>query len=79
MTAIDTTFNMYSDTPTGGDLDARSPTLPSYHKQLWSKPLPNSAMFQLDDTGPKPHLRHKSGLGEFRLSSDAITHSDGPH
>ena len=75
MTIINTTFNMYSDTPVGGDPDASSPTLRSYHKHLWNKQLPNGAMFQLDDNGPKPNLYHKSELGEFRLSSDAITHS----
>ena len=66
---------MYSDTPEGGDPDARSPTLRRYHKLLWSKPLPSGALLQLDDAGPKPHLYYKSGSGEFRLSSDAITHS----
>lgn len=75
MTFIDTTFNMYSDTPEAGDPDARSPTLRRYHKMLWSKPLPCGAMFDLDDSGPRPFLRHKSELGEFKLSSDAITHS----
>ena len=75
MARIDTTFNMYSDTPEGGDPDARSPTLRRYHKLLWSKPLPSGALFKLDDAGPKPHLYYKSGSGEFRLSSDAITHS----
>ena len=75
MTFIDTTFNMYSDTPEGGDPDARSPTLRRYHKLLWSKPLPCGAMFDLDDSGPRPFLWHKSELGEFKLSSDAITHS----
>ena len=75
MRFIDTTFNMYSDTPAGGDPDARSSTLRRYHKLLWSKPLPCGAMFDLDDSGPRPFLRHKSELGEFKLSSDAITHS----
>ena len=72
---IDTTFNMYSDTPEGGDPDARSPTLRRYHKLLWSKPLPCGTMFDLDASGQKPFLRHKSELGEFKLSSDAITQS----
>lgn len=66
---------MYLDTPTGGDPDASSPTLRSYHKHLWSKPLPNGAFFQLHNRGPKPHLYHQSDQGDFRLSSDAITHS----
>lgn len=66
---------MYSDTPEGGDPDAQSPTLRRYHKLLWSKPLPSGRLLQLDDSGPKPYLYYKSGSGEFRLSSDAITHS----
>lgn len=75
MTKIDITFDMYSDTPEGGDPDASSPTLRSYHKYLWSKPLPNGVIFNLSDDGPKPNLYHQSNLGSFRLSSDAITHS----
>ena len=72
---IYTTFNMYSDTPKGGDPDSRSPTLRRYHKLLWSKSLPSGEVFSLDDTGPKPFLVHRSELGDFKLSSDAITHS----
>lgn len=75
MTEIDITFDMYSDTPEGGDPDASSPTLRSYHKYLWSKPLPNGVIFKLSDDGPKPNLYHQSELGNFKLSSDAITHS----
>lgn len=75
MAKIDITFDMYSDTPEGGDPDASSPTLRSYHKHLWSKPLPNGVIFNLSDDGPKPNLYHQSELGNFRLSSDAITHS----
>lgn len=37
---IDTKFNMQSDAR-GGDPDSTSPTLKSYHKILWNKPLPN--------------------------------------
>ena len=66
---------MYSDTPKGGDPDSRSPTLRRYHKLLWSKSLPSGELFSLDDTGPKPFLEHRSELGNFKLSSDAITHS----
>jgi hypothetical protein len=72
---IDITFNMYSDTPSGKDPDARSPTLRSYHKRLWSKPLPHGKVFELVDSVPKSYLHHKSELGEFSLASDAITHS----
>lgn len=72
---IDINFNFYTDTPQNKDPDAHSPTLRRYHKILWSKPLPNGQLFRLEDTHPKTYLYHKSNLGEFFLSSDAITHS----
>ena len=71
---IDITFNMFSDTPEGKDPDSYSPTLRSYHKRLWSKPLPNGIRFDLDDE-TKMLLHHKSELGEFFLSSDAVGHT----
>ena len=37
--------------------------------------MPNGTLLQLDDAGPKPHLYFSSGSGEFRFSSDAITHT----
>ena len=74
-TQIDTTFDFYSDTPPNRDPDSYSPTLRSYHKLLWSKPLPGGAPFELVDTTPYVYLHHKSELGEFFFSSDAITHS----
>ena len=45
---IDTEFNFYSDA-NGGDPDSASPTLKNYHKTLWSKSLPNGAVFDLSD------------------------------
>jgi hypothetical protein len=69
---IDTTFDFRSDTPQGMDPDAWSPTLRRYHKLLWSKPLPNGAVFDLVDTTPRVYLHHRSQLGEFWLSSDAV-------
>jgi glyoxylase I family protein len=71
---IDVTFDFRSDTPKGSDPDAASPTLRRYHRQLWSKPLPlqNGALFDLDASNPRRYLHHKSELGEFFLSSDAI-------
>ena len=45
MIIIDINFNMFSDTPKGKDPDSYSPTLRSYHKILWSKPLPNGISF----------------------------------
>jgi hypothetical protein len=56
----------------GKDPDKHSPTLRSYHRLLWSKPLPGGGIFALDDTSPKAYLYHKSPLGEFFLSSDSI-------
>lgn len=71
---VDITFNVYSDTPIGKDPDSYSPTLRSYHKFLWSKPLPNGVHFHLADSIPKV-LYHKSNSGEFFLSSDSIGHT----
>lgn len=74
---IDTNFNFYSDA-NGGDPDSTSPTLRKYHQRLWSKPLPNGELFNLNDkTGT--YLYHNSELGEFSLGSDAITHSYKNH
>ena len=47
MTLIDIKFNMFSDTPKGGDPDLHSRTLNSYHQKLWSKKLPNGKMMHL--------------------------------
>ena len=71
---IDTSFNVYTDTPKGRDPDSYSPTLRNYHKFLWSKKLPNGLLFKLDETIPM-RLHHKSDLGEFVLSSDSIAHT----
>ena len=72
---IDTNFDFYSDTPSGKDPDKYSPTLRRYHKFLWSKPLLNGTDFNLTDTTTGVYLHHKSELGEFFLSSDAIAHT----
>lgn len=71
---IDTKFNMQSDAR-GGDPDSTSPTLKSYHKILWNKPLPNGKIFELSDSQRGAYLYHNSELGEFFLGSDSITHS----
>lgn len=73
--SIDTNFDFRSDTAPGKDPDSFSPTLRSYHKILWSKPLPNGKMFELVDTKDKAYLYHHSELGEFFLSSDSVIHS----
>lgn len=69
---IDITFDFRSDTPLEKDPDSDSPTLRRYHKILWSKPLPNGTVFELDDTRRGSYLYHKSDVGEFFLSSDAV-------
>ena len=48
MALIDTSFNMFSDTPKGEDPDKLSKTLNSYHQMLWSKKLPNGKMMLLE-------------------------------
>ena len=73
-TQIDINFDLYSDTPNGKDPDSYSPTLRRYHQILWSKPLPSGVTFYLDLKTPRL-LHHKSELGEFFLSSDAIGHT----
>jgi hypothetical protein len=75
---IDITFNVYTDA-NGGDPDSTSPTLRSYHKMLWSKKLPNGENFELTDKKSEVYLYHSSGLGEYFLGSDAITHSYRNH
>jgi hypothetical protein len=75
---IDTTFNVYTDAK-DGDPDRTSPTLRAYHKFLWSKSLPNGEHFELTDNKSGSYLYHKSGLGEYFLGSDAITHSYRNH
>ncbi len=75
---IDINFKTYSDAG-GGDPDATSKTLRSYHKFLWSKPLPNGLIFELRDDVPETYLHTHSELGEFTLGSDAITHSYRNH
>ena len=72
---IDINFDFRSDTPPGKDPDSFSPTLRSYHKLLWSKPLPNGKLFELVDTKDKVYLYHQSELGEFFLSSDSAIHT----
>ena len=72
---IDTAFDFRTDTPPGKDPDAFSPTLLRYHKLLWSKHLPNGVMFDLDDTERGDYLYHKSELGEYHLTSDAVVPS----
>jgi len=68
---IDTSFDFRVDAR-GRDPDSHSPTLRKYHKRLWSRPLPSGVPFELRDTTRGVYLHHRSGLGEFQLSSDAV-------
>lgn len=70
---IDTSLDLRFDAD--GDADSYSLTMRRYHRLLWSKPLPSGVVFELEEAGRKGsyHLRHSSELGEFKLSSDAIT------
>lgn len=80
-TDIDITFDFRQDTPEGKDPDGFSKTLRRYHKLLWSKRLPSGELFELDDSTPGNSLHHKSAMGEFWLSSDAVipTFKWAPH
>lgn len=69
---IDITFDFRSDTPPGRDPDTFSPTLRTYHRLLWSKPLPSGTPFDLEVGNPPYYFHHTSELGEFWLSSDAV-------
>ena len=71
-TDIDITFDFRRDTPEGRDPDTYSKTLRRYHKLLWSRKLPNGDLFDLNDNTPGNYLHHRSALGEFSLSSDAV-------
>ena len=69
---IDTSFDVREDTPPGRDPDVRSATLRKYHRQLWSKALPNGSSFALVTTTPRAYLHHRSVIGEFFLASDSV-------
>lgn len=73
--SVDTSFDVYLDTPIGKDPDRFSPSLRRFHQVLWSKPLPDGTLFGLSGNHPKAYLHHKSRRGEFFLSSDAFTNT----
>jgi hypothetical protein len=74
---IDTTFDVRADSK-GRNPDSASPTLLNYHQNLWSKPLPSGAIFDLHKV-PGKYLIHESPLGTFQLSSDTISNSMRSH
>ena len=47
---IDITFDFKTATSPGKDPDALNRTLRSYHQFLWSKPLPNGVLFEINGT-----------------------------
>jgi len=61
---IDVTFDFRTDA-NGKDPDSASPTLKAYQRYLYSKPLPNGEIMELDR-----HLKWK----DFIFSSDSILH-----
>ena len=71
---IDIGFDFRRDAK-GRDPDAHSKTLRSYHRMLWSKPLPDGHVLDLDDTTPGSYLHHRSSLGDFSLASDTVVPS----
>ena len=69
--SIDVGFDFRADAD-GRDPDSHSPTLRRYHQLLWSKPLPGGERFDLSVATRGVYLHHRSTLGEFFLSSDAV-------
>lgn len=72
---IDISYDFSSEIKPGSDPDRYSSTLREYHKILWRKVLPNGETFDLEDIYPRGYLYYKSAMGEYQLTSDAITHS----
>ena len=70
---IDVNFDHRLDS-NGKDPDSHSPFLKKQHQLLWSKPFPNGGLFNLE-MSPGKYMRHSSNLGDFKLSSDCISHS----
>ena len=72
---VDIYFDVRSDIRPGSDPDKHSQQLRRFHKNLWSKALPNGTQFDLRDDIPNKYLSHSSPTGDFSLSSDSIVHS----
>jgi hypothetical protein len=66
---IDVTFDFRSDAR-GLDPDQHSPTLRSFHKQLWSKGLPIGVKLDLSDQVHNAYLHAEVNGREFVLTSD---------
>jgi hypothetical protein len=70
-------FDYLKDTDPGKDPDSFSKALNQHHQVMWSKPLPSGKVFNLEKeigAGGKLLLVHRSEIGEFCLSSDALVH-----
>ena len=72
---IDIHLDVRSDIKQGADPDKYSKTLRAFHKELWSKQLPNGRYFELSVNEANVYLYHKSEIGEYKLASDGIAHS----
>jgi hypothetical protein len=71
MSAIDVGRNFWANyRKDGKDPDQRDPVLRSYHRMLWSKPLPNGRALSLDE-----YLHHSSESGDIQFSSDSFMHT----
>ncbi len=69
---IDTSFNFRSDS-NGKDPDSHSPTLRNYHRNLWSKELPNGELLKIEEIGSK--LVYRFNMQTIRFGSDSISNS----
>ena len=68
---IDTGRNFWAGYGKGlKDPDQHDPLLRSYHRMLWSKPLPCGRMLTLDK-----YLFHDSEVGKFSFSSDSFVNT----
>lgn len=68
---IDTQFNFQAGLGNPDrDADKYSLVLQDYHQFLWSKPLPNGKLFQLEKLNTSCLLRYKSEDKDITLSSD---------
>lgn len=70
---IDVSLNFGRDAK-GRDPDTYSATLKSYHKLLWSKPLPSGEIFDLSES-PGKYLSYLKGKQKIELGSDSIANS----
>jgi hypothetical protein len=73
---IDTTLDFRADSR-GRDSDRHSPTLQSYHRLLWSRPLPDGTLFELESVRRRGSflLRYSGDRDDLYLSSDILANS----